>query len=28
VTHVGVGVDGTNERHFVNGAFTEEEGCG
>jgi hypothetical protein len=27
-THVGVGVDGTNERHFVNGAFTEEDGCG
>ena len=26
-THVGAGVDGTNERHFVNGAFMEQDGC-
>ena len=27
-THVGAGVDGTNEKHFVNGAFAEQAGCG
>ena len=26
-THVGAGVDGTNEKHFVNGAFAEQDGC-
>ena len=26
-THVGAGVDGTNEKHFVNGAFVEQDGC-
>jgi hypothetical protein len=26
-THVAVGVDGTSERHFVNGVFTEQDGC-
>lgn len=26
-THVGAGVDGTNERHFVNGAVAEETSC-
>ena len=25
--HVGAGVDGTNEKHFVNGAFREQDGC-
>ena len=27
-THVGAGVDGTNEKHFVNGVFVEQDGCG
>jgi hypothetical protein len=26
-THVAVGVDGTSERHFVSGVFTEQDGC-
>jgi len=26
-THVAAGVDGTNEKHFVNGAFAEQDGC-
>ena len=26
-THVGAGVDGTNEKHFVNGVFVEQDGC-
>ena len=26
-THVGTGVDGTNEKHFVNGVFVEQDGC-
>ena len=26
-THVGAGVDGANEKHFVNGAFVEQDGC-
>ena len=26
-THVGAGVDGTNEKHFVNGLFVEQDGC-
>ena len=26
-THVGAGVDGTNERHFMNGAIAEETSC-
>jgi hypothetical protein len=26
-THVAVGVDGTSERYFVNGAFGEQDGC-
>ena len=27
-THVAAGVDGTNEIHFINGAFAEQDGCG
>ena len=27
-THVAAGVDGTNEKHFINGAFAEQDGCG
>ena len=26
-THVAAGVDGTNEKHFINGAFAEQDGC-
>lgn len=26
-THVAAGVDGTNEKHFVNGLFVEQDGC-
>ena len=26
-THVAVGVDGTSDRHFVNGAFTKHDDC-
>ena len=26
-SHTAVGVDGTNEMHFVNGAFAEQDGC-
>ena len=26
-THVAAGVDGTNEIHFVNGAFAEQDSC-
>eukprot|EP01046_Picozoa_sp_COSAG06_P091900 COSAG06_NODE_38161_length_426_cov_1.513761_1_plen_142_part_11 len=26
-THVGAGVDGEHERHYVNGAIAEETGC-
>eukprot|EP01052_Picozoa_sp_SAG31_P086864 SAG31_NODE_47685_length_228_cov_41.542636_1_plen_61_part_01 len=26
-THVTVGVDGTSEKHFVNGDFVEQDSC-